>query len=320
MFRTRHTWSSIVSIAIGVLLSTTANAGPAISGKFSPPSGDIYLGVSTDWDQMDKFDRYAGLPTGPAIYGRWTTPDGPFQPILDQTALRPGLTPMVTWNLPFVGGQVTDGSHDDYIRTQADAAKAFGKPVFVRLDWEMNAYWYPNWNMDPVKPDEYIASWRHVVAIFNEEGATNVAFVWCPNVGDHFTKTGARVRTSSWYPGDDVVDWAGLDAYPQSDPNPNNLLTETDGMNQMADFALAHGKPMMLAEWAPNTPHPDTADPINLVFDWATANPAVQALVYFDFITQGRDFKLADHPVGAATYQARTSDKSKYLTTVVGAQ
>jgi beta-mannanase len=302
-----------------MLLAAASHAATPIMGKFSPPAGDIYLGVSTDWDRLDKFDQVAGLPNGPAIYGRWTTPDGDFQPILDQVAQRPGLTPMVTWNLPLVAGQVTDGSHDAYITAQANEVKAFGKPVFIRLDWEMNAYWYPNWNLSPVTPAEYVASWRHVVDLFNQAGVTNAAFVWCPNVGDYFSTTGARTRTSAWYPGDDVVDWVGLDAYPQSN-TPDNLLNETDGMNQMANFALAHGKPMMLAEWAPNTPHPDTADPINLVFNWAQANSAVQALVYFDFITQGKDFTLADHPVGAATYQAWTTDKTKYLTNVVGAQ
>ena len=75
---------------------------------------------------------------------------------------------------------------------------------------------------------------------------------------------------------------------------------------------------MILAEWAPNTPNPDTAAPINLVFDWAARYPAtVKALEYFDFITQGKDYTLADHPVGAATFRSRTVGKPHFLLRLV---
>jgi hypothetical protein len=48
------------------------------------------------------------------------------------------------------GGVITSGTQDAYITAQARAVEAYGRPVFVRLDWEMNAFWYPHWNLGAV--------------------------------------------------------------------------------------------------------------------------------------------------------------------------
>ena len=307
--------SGLLLVLVVVLVTVQTAASGSTLARFEPRNGQTYLGVSTHLitTGVDGWDRMAGISTHPALYGRWTTPDGPFQPILDEVNSRQGITPIIHWNLPMDGGQITDGSHDAYVLAQAAVVKAYGQPVFVRLDWEMNAYWYKHWNPPAVTPTQFIASWRHVVALFNAQGVTNVAWVWAPNVNDLFSKTGQRYRTSLWYPGDGVVDWIGLDAYPQSS-TPATLLAGTDGMNQMAQFAAAHQKPMMLAEWAPNLPHPDSADPINLVLNWAERYPnTVKALVYFDYLVGTRDFRLSSHPVGAATLRARTANRCRYL-------
>ena len=210
-------------VGVGHLTAATAATVPAVGApspgaRFEPPAGDVYLGVSTNGPgaALNAWDTAAGIARHPALYGQWTTPDGAFSPILANAATRPGMTPVVHWNLPMQTGQITNGSHDRYIHAQAAAVKAYGAPVFVRLDWEMNGFWYPDWNLQGVTPTQYIAAWRHVVALF--AGVPNVAFVWCPNVFDYFSSSGARTPTSAWYPGDAYVSWIGLDAYPQSAP------------------------------------------------------------------------------------------------------
>jgi hypothetical protein len=298
----------LFSLSGAVAFAPALASGTARRARFEPPNGQVYLGVSTHLitTGVDAWDRAAGVKTHPALYGRWTTPDGPFQPILDEVATRAGVTPIVHWNLPMDGGQITNGSRDAYIRTQVAAVKAYRKPVFVRLDWEMNAYWYTHWNLPAVTATQFIASWRHVVKLF--ANLTNVAFVWAPNIGEPSNEPMQR-----WYPGDGFVDWVGLDAYPQSEPA-SSLLGGRDNMNVFAQFAAAHHKPLMLAEWAPNLPHPDTPEPINLVFNWAAHYPrTVKALVYFDFVVGTRDFRLTSHPIGAAVFRKRTADHSHYL-------
>jgi beta-mannanase len=50
--------------------------------------------------------------------------------------------------------------------------------------------------------------WRHVHDIFVQAGATNVLWVWSPNI-----ITWARSDFHNFYPGDNYVDWIGLSGY-----------------------------------------------------------------------------------------------------------
>lgn len=305
---------------------TTAGAAAA---KYAPPDGDYYLGVSTDIAALPAFTQAAGLSSSagssssgsagndgahPAIFDQWTTPDGPVQPILANARTRPGMAPMISWNLPLDGGRVASGSQDAYLSAQAAAVKAYGGPVFVRLDWEMNATWYPQWNVPAVSPAAFIAGWRHVYDVFQRVGADNAAFVWCPTLWNG--PDGLSPQT--WYPGDAYVDWTGVDAYPQS-AVADFILTGPGGLDDSAAFAAAHGKPLMIAEWAPALPQPDTAAAMDLVFAFAAAHPTtVKALVYFDFATGGKDYRLASHPVGAADFRKRVDGNPHVLLTVPG--
>lgn len=283
--------------------------------KFEPADGSVYLGVSTDIDRIDEFDSLAGITAHPAIYDQYTWPDGPVSPTLSNAASMPGTTPMVSWNLPLADGTVASGQRDGYLRAQADAVRQFGGPVFLRVDWEMNGTWYADWNVPAVPPSAYIDAWRHVYEVFQAEGATNAAFVWCVNTWPGPGGT----DVTAWYPGDAYVDWVGVDGYPQSSAA-DYLMRGPDGLDALASFAAAHRKPLMLAEWAPQLPQPDAAAAVDLVLDWAAAHPAtVKALVYFDFSVEAKDFRLIDHPIGAAELRRRTRSDPKYLETVVGA-
>lgn len=289
--------------------------GPS-GAKFEPADGSVYLGVSTDIGRIGVFEQAAGISTHPAIYDQYTWPDGPFAPTLANASSLPGTTPMVSWNLPLADGTVLSGARDSYLRAQADAVRAFDRPVFVRPDWEMNSTWYPQWDAPQVPPSAYIAAWRHVYDVFQTEGAVNAAFVWCVNTWPGPNRT----DVSAWYPGDAYVDWIGVDGYPQSSSE-NYLMNSQDGLDPLASFAAGHRKPLMLAEWAPQLPEPDTAAAIDLILDWAAAYPrTVKALVYFDFVVGAKDFELVDHPVGAAELRRRTGSGLKYPDTIPGAR
>src|SRR6185295_4661521 len=105
---------------------------------------------------------------------------------------------------------VISGTYDAYIRKFAEAAKAWGHPFFLRFNWEMNGGWFP-WSegVNGNKSGEYVTAWRHVHDIFTSVGATNVTWVWCPNIDP----TKDFLDLSSQYPGDAYVDWTGLDGY-----------------------------------------------------------------------------------------------------------
>jgi hypothetical protein len=105
---------------------------------------------------------------------------------------------------------VIAGTYDSYIREWATAAKNWGHPFFLRFNWEMNGRWFP-WSegVNGNKSGEFVTAWRHVHDIFTAVGATNVTWVWCPNIdpGNIF------LSLASQYPGDAYVDWTGLDGY-----------------------------------------------------------------------------------------------------------
>ena len=206
---------------------------------------------------------------------------------------------MVSWGLDFTGHAVVSGRLDGYLERQARAVAGFGKPVFIRLDWEMNALWYPEWSQSHVAPADYVAAWRHVRQVFRAAGATNAAFVWAPNAG----RFGA-LPDADWYPGDGYVDWVGVDAYP-TQSTAAATVTGADGLDELAVFGERHGKPVMLAEWAPTAPQPDSRQPFELVFEWTDRHPrSVKALVYFNYATENRDHLLPDFPSGARTLRS----------------
>jgi len=78
---------------------------------------------------------------------------------------------------------------------------------YVRLFPEMNGDWVP-WNG---QPEALVATWRRIDALFELEGASNVRWVWSPNVTD-WPRTEAN-RMENYYPGHEFVDVLALDGY-----------------------------------------------------------------------------------------------------------
>jgi beta-mannanase len=120
---------------------------------------------------------------------------------------------------------IIDGAHDDYIRRWAQQIRAWGQPLFLRWGHEMNGTWYP-WDGshnggetttgygDPGKadgPERYVDAWRHIHRIFEAEGVENVTWIWSPNMIDHPNSVLNSIR--NYYPGDEYVDWVGIDGY-----------------------------------------------------------------------------------------------------------
>jgi hypothetical protein len=284
------------------------HVGPAVSpppaktaGKSQPkvPSaGKFYLGVSSDPNTIATYDRVSGVER-PSVLGGYVLNGGRLMSIVDHSSHLRGTIPLVSWGVDFTHDAVLSGSDNAYLSAQAKALAAYRKPVFVRLDWEMNGNWYPEWGSGAVSPTVYVESWRYIREYFWLEHAYNVAFVWCPNVGDP-----AGGAAYDWYPGDAYVDWVGLDAYPQSRLAGQGLLSGPDGLDSMARQAAAHKKPLMLAEWAPSTLSDDVAQPFDLIFQWALRFPGtVKALVYFNYGSSTTDHFLVDYPAGAAAYR-----------------
>jgi hypothetical protein len=158
-------------------------------------------------------------------YRRWTDtgfPNSPTGATDEAWDVANGRIPMISQDdKGFSGGNIVaainNGSQDALIRSRASRIRAFGRPLFYRLFWEMNGDW-ASYNEAHTStpgthdgPQKFIAAWRRIHDIFQRQGATNAAFVWCPNANDK-----PRTPENHWsryYPGDAYVDWVCADGY-----------------------------------------------------------------------------------------------------------
>lgn len=126
-----------------------------------------------------------------------------------------GYLPEFTWQPQTGSGgvafqDVVNGQYDSYIDTNAQAVKNLGFPIRISLAPEMNADWSPwgvgiNGNNDQNERQFF----QHVVQKFRDAGATNVSWIWSPNV----EPWNALYSYAQLYPGNDYVDYVGLDGY-----------------------------------------------------------------------------------------------------------
>ncbi len=110
------------------------------------------------------------------------------------------------WNASVLDS-IQKGAWDGYFRMFARQARASGALIYYRFGYEMNGDWV-GWGE---KPEAFKLAWRRAWRIFREEKASNVRWVFSPNVlWDDKTFADDILP---YYPGDTFVDIVGLDGY-----------------------------------------------------------------------------------------------------------
>jgi mannan endo-1,4-beta-mannosidase len=191
---------------------------------------------------------------------------------------------------------VISGAHDAYIRQFATAAKNWGKPFFLRFNWEMNGGWFA-WaeGVNGNQKGEFVAAWRHVHDIFTEVGATNATWVWCPNVDPE----NQMQSLGPLYPGDAYVDWTGLDGYnwgtnparPDKWRSFDQLYAST---YKKITETIAPSKPMIVSEIGSTEYGGSKAAWIeDMLAKVPTNYPKIRGLLYFEKYDDGMDWPLA---------------------------
>lgn len=133
-------------------------------------------------------------------------------------------------------------NEDEYLLQLAKDLRLSGARVFLRFASEMNGDWV-KYHGDPTL---YKEKWSLVTRIMRDN-APNVAMVWCP-----YALPVQNIE--EYYPGDDQVDWVGVNLYnvsyfnqdpmaPAKDISPMDLLTPV--YERYADR-----KPIMICEYA----------------------------------------------------------------------
>jgi hypothetical protein len=196
---------------------------------------------------------------------------------------------------------IAAGSEDSAITAWAQQAKAYGHPFFLRLNWEMNGGWFP-WGTTSANqntPADYVAAWRHIHDIFAAQGATNVTWVWCPNL-----ESSNSVPFSQLYPGDAYVDWTCLDGYNMGGSSESFSSLYTQSYNDLLKIAPA--KPMMIGEVASLEYGAGTkaAWISSLLSELPTSFPQIKAMVWFNWRNDHNGAWESNEVESSATSQA----------------
>lgn len=110
---------------------------------------------------------------------------------------------------------IINGSWDYYINSFSTAAKKYDGPIILVPFAEMNGNWDPwcgtvNGNSAP----KFIMAWRHIKNLFKDD--SNVKFAW--DVSNKSKPDTMVNAIGSYYPGDEFVDYVGVDGFNYGDP------------------------------------------------------------------------------------------------------
>ncbi|MEU5158894.1 glycosyl hydrolase [Streptomyces sp. NPDC020875] len=159
---------------------------------------------------------------------------------------------LLSWESKWWGGtdaqqprwtQISSGALDEsVIDVQARRVKAYGKPLFLSFDLEMDT-------RIPAAgtPAEFVAAWRHIHDRFAELGVTNVVWTWTitgyPGNNELFPRL---------YPGDEYVDWIAYNRYNYYRCHDTDWVSFGETQYEVHRWIRQHisaDKPLMLSEF-----------------------------------------------------------------------
>lgn len=144
---------------------------------------------------------------------------GVVRAILDENSV-----PVITWE-PWYAcsekgvdpGRLLQGEYDGYIKDFAGLIASFGSEIYIRFAHEMNGDWYP-WSGSKIGALNYIHMYRYVKDICDRAGMDNARWIFSVNWED--IPATADNSFQNYYPGDEYVDYIGLDGYNWGDTKP----------------------------------------------------------------------------------------------------
>ncbi|MDX3074937.1 glycoside hydrolase family 26 protein [Streptomyces sp. MI02-7b] len=261
-----------------------------------------YFGVAVDGapDSLTPVGKYADLvgkqPNVVASYSAW---GNDFNIDGARRVLGAGAMLYVSWE-PFKPSlaKIADGSQDEYIRRYASEVRKGNAPVAISFGHEMNGHWYP-WGTKNATPAQFVKAWRHIHDIFQDEGATNVIWVWSPNVVNPVPD----VALKPYWPGDAYVDWVGVVGYWTATGASTFDTLYGPTTSQVRKFTK---KPFFLSETASEPGQRRRAD-VRSLFEGIEAHDDVLGFVWFN-ITKRADWRLQASPLALAEFKRLAAD------------
>lgn len=296
-------------ILIGLIFTGTATAAQNLQvGVFLPDRTRQAIS-----DHQAKVGRRQDIIM---FYQAWGSYGGDLDAERVQWIIDNGSIPMITWepwtwggpttNQPdYSLGKIIDGDHDAYIRRFAQEVKQFDKIIYLRPMHEMNGDWYP-WagTQNGNNPSQYVPAYRRIVNIFRQEGVSNVRWVWSPNnagLPDWGTSS-----FSTYYPGDDYVDFAAIDGYNFGKSQAWSSWASFSAIFDQAYRAITSltQKPIIIAETSSAEAGGSKAAWISDAFSKIASDyPKISAVIWFNEAGEA-DWRVESSPAALAAYKA----------------
>ena len=194
-------------------------------GALGWTENDAPFGVDINWGAgpLNAYSSAVGFPNSAVQIGLWMV----------------GIT-----------DQVGAGQYDAHIVQMADFFKSLPTTAFyLRIGYEFDGQW------NGYNGNSYINAYRRIVDVLRAQGVNNVAYVWQSSTSPiDDVLDGGRENLMNFYPGDNYVDWFGMSWF--LPPNETATVGGTPSTqlflaDEMVNLARQRGKPMMIAESAP---------------------------------------------------------------------
>lgn len=222
----------------------------------------------------------------------------PFPREFDDFVLNRGSTLMLSW-AGTSPKSILSGHHDSLIRDRARSLAARPGRIMLRWRWEMNR---PNLQQEIGSSHDYVAAWKHIRALFRDEGAENIEWLWCPSANNFLGTRGAE-----FFPGEEQVDWLCADAYTGTPEEPLETV-----LAPFLHWAANHKLPIIIGEFGTHEGAPGARSQwLADVRKYLATQPQVRGIVYFESANAptGR-YDLSDEPSALAAFRSWVSAES----------
>jgi hypothetical protein len=243
----------MLCIIVCVVMIIPVEVSAFFGALFEPPDGKVYHGaqaevrplmhptkLGVDWEGLESYVKACGHR--PSIIMHYITLDWKgyyflLKKIEEMTERREHYMLQIGLDffnyLPFcdMTGEIASGSYDEKLIALARMFRDADVPVFLRPGYEFGG----NGAGRFASREHWIPAWKRIHAIFRENGANKVIFVW---------NTLDAPDYLDYYPGDDYVDWWGINIFC------NNADSDKLIIRFLSD-AKKHRKPVMIGESTP---------------------------------------------------------------------
>lgn len=163
----------------------------------------------------------------------------------------------------------------------------------------MNGYRYP-WceQSNGNRPGEYVRMWRHVHDIFEAAGASNVIWVWSPNVNYD-----SSTPLAGLYPGDGYVDWIGVSGYYGAGEDRSYRSFDWIFAPTLAELAALSSRPVVITEVGATDADGRRTEWITDMFRSFPRYPEIVGVIWFE-ATRETDWRIGGSPDAARAFGA----------------